>query len=182
MTPFTHGSLAGAQRLQRFAAADKRCSDVLAELLFRCLCEKWGDVHAKTIAAHLGRAFIPLKRVVEGRHSQNGVWTLMIEQTINHTVARDFGGDADLIDVEHNVAYMAATLGSQEGIDRVLSINIVGPRWEALIDWNHAISRANREALRQSLFLKEHDPLAHERWGNGDGWSWPRIVREHLRA
>jgi hypothetical protein len=147
---FSHGSLDGAVQLMQLLNEQ---GSLVSEIILRILTQPC-HVNAKTIVAHLGRRFLPLGEIVGDR------WQEVLRSAKRTTL----GDSGDLLDVEHNVAYLAAMHGSPFGVDNILCIEGDPVRLDALVRYNRSVSRENRERLLAMLTRKSIAPPDDEKW------------------
>lgn len=112
------------------------------------------DANTKTVIAHLGRRFKPLGERVGSQ------WDSVIQKAIKTTE----GTEQELLDVEHNVNYMAAMHGIRAGIDNIMSIESDKRRLEAIERYNRNISGKNFTQLLHMLNRKGQNPDKDEEW------------------
>lgn len=147
---FQHRGLDAAVSALRLVEND---GEIMSAAMLRVLLTSH-DANTKTVIAHLGRRFKPFGELV-GSH-----WDIVIQKAISTTK----GTEQELLDVEHNVNYMAAMHGVRAGIDNIVSIERDKRRLEAIKRYNRNISRKNFTQLLHMLNRKGQHPDKDEEW------------------
>jgi len=156
---FAHASLDGAVQLMRLLEHEPY-GNLITEILLGVLTGPC-DANSKTVAAHLARRFTPFGKVNGVARFNDTAWEGIVKHA-KSTIIGATGNDA--LDVEHNVAYLAAMHGSEFGKDNVLSIEGDRLRLEALLDYNRVISYNNPNQLLAMLNKKNTEPPPNEIW------------------
>jgi hypothetical protein len=147
---FQHRGLDAAVSAMKLIEAD---GEIMSAAMLRVLLSS-RDANTKTIVAHLARRFRPFGERVGSQ------WETVIQKAIKHTE----GTEQELLDVEHNVNYMAAMHGSRAGIDNIMSIESNPVRLEATIAFNRNVSQNNFTQLLKMLNRKSVNPDKEEAW------------------